>query len=176
MRTRSLSKMFSILVAFCGAMAVASPAQSLTTLVNFAGPNGAEPRYGSLVLGTDGNFYGTTRDGGAHSRGTVFKMTPSGTLTTLYSFCSQSNCSDGSDPDAGLALGSDGNFYGTTTAGGANGHGMVFKITPSGTFSVLYSFMGSDGDSPTGTLLRASDGNFYGTTQAEGAHGFGTVF
>ena len=148
----------------------------LSTLVNFAGPNGAEPRYGSLVLGPDGNFYGTTRGGGAHSRGTVFKMTPGGTLTTLYSFCSQSNCSDGSDPDAGLALGSDLNFYGTTTAGGTSGDGTVFKITSNGTLTTLHSFTGSDGSGPTGTLLQSSDNNFYGTTPAEGANGFGTVF
>jgi uncharacterized repeat protein (TIGR03803 family) len=169
--------MFFVLFAFCSAMAVASPAQTLTTLVSFAGPNGAEPRYGSLVLGTDGNFYGTTRGGGAHSGGTVFKMTPSGTLTTLYSFCPQMGCSDGSDPDAGLVLGSDGNFYGVTTGGGASASGTVFKITPTGTLTVLHSFIGSDGYDPVGTLLQASDGNFYGTTMAEGgAHGSGTVF
>ncbi len=153
-----------------------SPAQTLTTLVNFAGPNGAEPRYESFVEGTDGNLYGTTRGGGAHSRGTVFKMTPSGTLTTLYSFCTQSNCSDGGDPDAGLVLGNDGNFYGVTTGGGASGDGTVFKITPGGSFTLLHSFMGSDGFFPEGTLVQASDGNFYGTTMAEGAHGSGTIF
>ncbi len=169
-------KMFAMLFVFFGGMAVASLAQSLTTLVNFGGPNGAEPRYGSLVLATDGNFYGTTRGGGAHSRGTVFKMTAGGTLITLYSFCPQAGCSDGSDPDAGLALGSDGNFYGVTTGGGANASGTVFKITPSGTLTVLHSFTGTDGYGPVGTLLQASDGAFYGTTSAEGGHGFGTVF
>ncbi len=170
------SRMVCFLFVFCAAMAIASPAQTFTTLVNFHGPDGATPRYGSLVQDTDGNFYGTTRGGGAHSLGTVFKMTPSGTLTTLYSFCSQPGCSDGSDPDAGLALGSDGDFYGVTTAGGANGDGAVFKITASGTFTSLHSFVGSDGYGPAGTLLLASDGNFYGTTNAEGGHGSGTVF
>jgi uncharacterized repeat protein (TIGR03803 family) len=176
MRTRRLSKMFSILFVFCCAIAVVSPAQTFTTLVSFGGPNGAEPRYGSLVVGADGNFYGTTRGGGAHSRGTVFKMTSSGTLTTLYSFCSQSNCSDGGDPDAGLVLGSDGNFYGVTTGGGASGDGTVFKVSPSGSFTSLHSFIGTDGYDPVGTLLQASDGNFYGTTMAEGGHGSGTIF
>jgi uncharacterized repeat protein (TIGR03803 family) len=176
MRILRLAKMFSILLAFCGAMAVAAAAETLTTLVNFGGPNGAEPRYGSLVQAGDGNLYGMTRGGGANSRGTVFKMTPSGTLTTLYSFCSQSNCSDGADPDAGLTLGSDGNFYGVTTGGGTSGSGTVFKVTSGGSLTVLHSFIGSDGYDPVGTLLQASDGNFYGTTMAEGAHGFGTVF
>ncbi len=157
-------------------MTVGSPGQTFTTLASFHGPDGATPRYGSLVQYTDGDFYGTTRGGGAHSRGTVFKMTPTGTLTTLYSFCPQQGCSDGSDPDAGLALGSDGNFYGVTTAGGASGDGTVFKITAGGTFTSLHSFTGSDGFGPAGTLLLASDGNFYGTTNAEGGNGRGTVF
>jgi len=169
-------RMVFILFTFCAAMVIASPAQTFTTLASFHGPDGATPRYGSLVQGTDGNFYGTTRGGGAHSRGTVFKMTPSGTLSTLYSFCPQQGCSDGSDPDAGLALGSDGNFYGVTTAGGNSGDGTVFKITPTGVFTSLHSFTGSDGAEPVGTLLLASDGNFYGTTNAEGEKGNGTVF
>ena len=157
---RQLLGRFSLSIVICAAFAVASPAQSLTTLVNFNGPNGATPRYAALVRGVDGNFYGPTSGGGAQSRGTVFKMTPSGTITTLYSFCSQSNCTDGGDPDAGLALGSDGNFYGATTAYGA-GHGTIFKITPGGAFTLLHRFTGSgDGDSPDGTLLLAGDGNF----------------
>ena len=176
MRTRSLAKMFSILFVFCAAMAVASPAQTLTTLVNFNYTNGAEPLYESLVQGADGNFYGTTNGAGAHNGGIVFKMTPSGTVTVLYSFCSQPNCTDGNAPDAGLALGSDGNFYGVTTSGGASGDGTVFKITPSGEFTLLHSFMGSDGAEPNGTLLLASDGNFYGTTTSQGSNHGGTLF
>ena len=175
MRVRSFSKVFYIFIA-SGTMAILSSAQTLTTLVSFTGPNGAEPRYAALVEGSDGNLYGTTRGGGAHSRGTVFKVTSSGMLTTLYSFCSQSGCSDGSDPDAGLVLGNDGNFYGVTTAGGANGDGAVFKITPDGSLTVLHSFTGTDGYGPAATLLLASDGALYGTTPSEGGHGFGTVF
>ena len=175
-KKRSSATVVCITFLLCAATAITSPAQTFTTLVNFSGPNGAEPFFGSLVQGADGNFYGTTRGGGTNSRGTVFKMTPSGALTSLYSFCSKSNCADGADPDAGLVQGSDGNFYGTTTAGGANTDGTVFKITPSGSFTLLHSFMGSDGFGPTGTLLQASDGNFYGTTPDEGPHGFGTVF
>ncbi len=83
---------------------------------------------------TDGNFYGTTYEGGAIDYGTVFKITPAGTLTTLYSFCSKTNCADGYIPYASLVQATDGNFYGTTTQGdGAYGNGgTVFKITPSG--------------------------------------------
>ena len=176
MRTRTLSKMFFVLFAFCSATAVASPAQTLTTLVSFNYTNGAEPLYESLVLGPDGNFYGTTNGAGAHNGGIVFKMTPSGTVTVLYSFCAQPNCTDGNAPDAGLALGSDGNFYGITTSGGAVGDGTVFKISPSGDFTLLHSFMGSDGAEPNGTLLLASDGNFYGTTTSQGSNHGGTLF
>ena len=177
MRTRRLSKMFSILFAFRAAMAVASPAQTLTTLVSFDYTNGAEPLYESLVQGPDGNFYGTTNGAGTHNGGIVFKMTPSGTVTVLYNFCGGSNCTDGNAPVAGLALGSDGNFYGVTSAAGANGDGTVFSITPSGTYTLLHSFTGSDGAEPQGTLLLASDGNFYGTTTRGGAHNSsGTLF
>ncbi len=168
--------MFSILFAFCIAMAVGSSAQTLTTLVNFDFNNGAEPLYESLVQGPDGNFYGTTNGAGAHNGGIVFQMTPSGTVTVLYSFCAQPNCTDGNAPVAGLALGSDGNFYGVTTSGGANNDGVVFSITPSGNYTLLHSFTGSDGAEPQGTLLLASDGNFYGTTTSQGSNHGGTLF
>jgi uncharacterized repeat protein (TIGR03803 family) len=84
---------------------------------------------GALIQATDGNFYGTTYGGGAYSEGTVFKMTPTGTVTTLYSFCSQSHCPDGSNPVAGLLQGSDGNLYGTTYSGGVSNQGTVFKLS-----------------------------------------------
>ncbi|MGA2687227.1 MAG: choice-of-anchor tandem repeat GloVer-containing protein [Candidatus Korobacteraceae bacterium] len=171
-----LAKMACIIVAFCAAMAVISPAQTLTTLVNFAYTNGAEPLYESLVPGPDGNLYGTTNGAGAHNGGIVFKMTPGGTLTVLYSFCGGSNCTDGNAPDTGLTLGSDGNFYGVTTAAGAKGDGTVFKITPGGDFTLLHTFTGSDGAEPQGALVLASDGNFYGTTTSGGSHDFGTAF
>lgn len=95
-----------------GAAAVVAPAQTFTTLVNFDGNNGRSPYTMSLVQGTDGNLYGTTVAGGANGNGTVFKMTASGKLTTLYAFGSPAG------PYAGLVLGTDANFYGTTPAGG----------------------------------------------------------
>src|SRR5260370_7027167 len=149
MKEHTLSKTASMAFVFCGGTAIPSVAQTFTNLVSFNGTNGEDPR-GSLVQGTDGNFYGTTGFGGANNVsacaafgltgcGTVFKITTSGT-TTLYSFCAQTNCTDGANPTAGLVQGSDGSFYGTTNVGGANNHGTVFKITAGGTLTTLYSF------------------------------------
>ena len=144
-----------------------TPSGTLTTLYSFAGSDGDTPVAG-LVQSRDGNFYGTTSAGGVNDGGTVFKITPSGTLTTLYSFAG--NGSDGANPFAELVQGSDGNFYGTTLSGGENNDGTVFKITPSGTLTTLYSFAGSDGDQAYAGLVQGSDGNFYGTTYAGGAN------
>src|SRR5664280_1496661 len=102
-----------IIFLFSVAAAIASPAQILTTLHSFNNVDGAQV-FAALVQARDGSFYGTTFSGGANDQGTVFKITPSGTLTTLHIFCLQSGCADGSYPVAGLVLASDGNFYGTT--------------------------------------------------------------
>jgi uncharacterized repeat protein (TIGR03803 family) len=129
------------------------------------------------VQGTDGNFYGTTSHGGnENGAGAVFKLTPQGTLTTLYSLCGQIACKDGSTPRGGLALGSDGNFYGTTSLGGKFGYGTVFKITPSGVLTRLHSFSGIDGYYPKGGLSQSTNGAFYGTTYYGGTLGFGTIY
>lgn len=105
--------------------------------------------------------------------GTVFKITTSGTLTTLHNFAGE----DGSAPSAGLIRDSNGNYYGTTYSGGADGDGTIFYITSNGTLTTLYSFASSpDGASPTAALVRGSDGSYYGTTLYGGADGVGTVF
>ena len=158
---------------------VKNPQTGFTTLVDFTGSaNGARPLYGDLIEGTDGNSYGTTVGGGAYDDGTVFKVTPDGTLTTLYTFCSQTNCTDGAYPLSGLVQ-AGGNFYGTTEAGGANGAGTVFEVTPAGQLTTLYSFCSqpgcTDGGYPYAGLVQAG-GNFYGTTLGGGANGAGTVF
>ena len=148
-----------------------TPGGSLTTVYNFCSQSGCTdgslPR-GALVQAANGNFYGITEFGGADDAGTVFKITPSGTLTTLYSFCSQSNCTDGENPYAGLLLANNGNLYGMTYTGGLYGGGTVFEITPSGTLTTLYSFCSqsgcTDGTNPVGLLIQGTDGNFYGTT------------
>jgi uncharacterized repeat protein (TIGR03803 family) len=127
-----------------------------------------------LTQGSDGNFYGTTALGGASNEGTVFKITPAGVETLLYSF---TGGADGGQPQAALIQASDGNFYGTTIGGGTSGQGTVFKITSSGFESVLYSFTGGgDGGVPQAGLVQGVDGNFYGTTAGGGASGEGTVF
>ena len=163
----------------CGTVFKITPSGTLATLYSFCSQSnctdGANPA-AELVQASDGNFYGTTFYGGANAYGTVFKMTPSGALTTLYRFCSQTNCSDGAYPRDGLVQGTDGNFYGTTDGGGANGEGTVFKITPSGTLITLHSFAGSDGRGSWAGLVQASDGNFYGTTPYGGTSDNGTIF
>ena len=126
-----------------------------------------------LVQGSDGNFYGTTLDDGANRSGTIFRMTPSGVLTRLYSFTAGS---DGQWPRAALVEGKDGYFYGTTTMGAAYGSGTVFRLAPNGTFTTLVQFDGFNGANPASPLAQATDGNFYSTTPNGGAYGFGTVF
>src|SRR5262249_25656465 len=119
-----------------------------------------------------------TEGGGAGGLGTVFEITPGGTLTTLYSF--GSTFSDGGNPIAGLVLATNGNFYGTTYNFGANGYGTIFKITPRGKSTTLYNFCSqsgcTDGYTAYGALVQAMNGNFYGTTYSGGASGDGTVF
>ncbi len=186
----SLPAMVCIVVLFCAAAAIVSPAQStlFRSLASFNGTNGSSPYFVTPVQGADGDIYGTTLTGGANYNllcysegcGTVFKVTPLGALSTLYSFCAQPNCADGANPFAGLVQGSDGNFYGTAFFGGSYGYGTVLKITPSGSLTTLHSFCSqpscSDGYSSFAPLLQASDGNFYGTTHSGGSYGYGTVF
>jgi uncharacterized repeat protein (TIGR03803 family) len=164
---------------------------TLTTLYSFCPKSGctdgAFPGAG-LIQATDGNFYGTTQSGGANNNsacsvegcGTVFKITSSGALTTLHSFCSQSGCTDGQGPTAGLMQGTDGNLYGTTYAGGDNGNGTVFKITTAGKWTLLHTFCPqtgcADGQGPNAGLIQATDGNFYGATVSGGTLGAGTIF
>jgi uncharacterized repeat protein (TIGR03803 family) len=193
-------KAIGLALALWVASAMSSSAQTLTTLDSFNGTDGIAPG-ATLVQGTDGDFYGTTSSGGANGNfGTVFKVAPDGALTTLYNFCSQANCVDGANPQASLLLGKDGNFYGTTNIGGAycvsgtsnTGCGTVFKITPQGQLTTLYSFCSqttdlscTDGSNPSAALIQGADGNFYGTTPFGGGNtadnncfcnGFGTVF
>jgi len=137
--------------------------------------------YAGLVMDEEGNLYGTTVDGGARSGGTVFKVTPAGKETVLYSFCSRSGCSDGYQPYAGLIQDTEGNLYGTTYQGGTHNYGTVFKLTPAGTETVLYSFCSRsgcrDGYYPYDSLVMDNEGNLYGTTSDGGANGAGgTVF
>ena len=212
-----------------GSVIRVEPGGNVTTLYTFCSKvnceDGEEP-FSGVIQATDGNLYGTTFNGGTsvQSAGTVFKITPGGELSTLYSFCSQPNCSDGEFPYAGMVqglngklygvtsstiyeitsagtlktlrafcsetnctdggappqaapmmLGTDGNFYGTTTTGGANGSGTVYRMTPNGKYTVLYNFGACsqsscpDGGGSSG-LVQAANGNFYGVTVSGGAN------
>ena len=160
----------------CGTVFKLTPAQVLTTIFNFTvdGSEGSGP-VGNLVQGRDGNFYGATYGGGSSaSYGTLFKITPSGTLTTLYKF----DFTHGAQPYAGLVQGTDGKFYGTTYSGGAYGGGTAYKITPQGGFTLLYSFGGfaSVPSSPVTSLIQGTNGDFYGSTPYGGPDNDGTVF
>jgi uncharacterized repeat protein (TIGR03803 family) len=193
MKKNEFAKIACIAAIFCVATAIASHAQTFTTLASFGGTDGNNPQYAGLTQGADGNFYGTTIWGGSviacgngntFGCGNVYKITPSRTLTTVYSFCSQPSCADGDWPTQGVTLGANGNLYGTVQLGGAHSAGTVFEVSPSGQFATLYSFCSIvdnqqdclDGATPESKLFLASDGNFYGTTKGGGVHNGGTVF
>jgi uncharacterized repeat protein (TIGR03803 family) len=142
---------------------------ALISLYSFTGANDGGNPQGGLVQGSDGSFYGTTAGGGTYTNGTVFKISMSGALTTLYSF---TGGNDGANPSASLLQGSDGNFYGTTSQGGTNGNGTVFQISANGALTSLYSFNFNDGDYPQAGLVQGSDGDFYGTTSSGGTNGY----
>ncbi len=144
-----------------------------STLGSFGGGlHGYNPN--GLVRGGDGRLYGTTQYGGANAFGTVFVVDTNGQPVELYSF---TGAGDGAYPHAALIQGADGSFYGTTAAGGTNGNGTVFRMTPNGTVSGVYSFTGgNDGASPYAPLVQATDGSLWGVTYFGGAYGYGTVF
>jgi uncharacterized repeat protein (TIGR03803 family) len=154
-----------------------SPTGAEMVLHSFAGTptDGAYPT-GSLNQGSDGNFYAVTQGGGASQMGSIIKITPAGLETVLFSF--KNDTVDGDGPRGTLITGSDGNFYGVTSGGGAAHKGTFFKITAAGIKTTLYSFAGmpSDGSEPMGTLVVGKDGNFYGTTAGGGPGSNGTVF
>jgi len=180
---RRIFRTETALVVVYSCCALAGANLQFTTLLTM--PGGIN---GTLAQGTDGNFYGTISSGGSGvgpcspDCGTVFRMTPQGVLTTIYNFCSQPNCADGWQAQSPLVLGNDGNFYGTTHWGGTGYFGTIFKITPAGVLTTLYSFACSpticpDGSSPAGTpLVQAAGGSFYGGTPTGGANTIGTIF
>jgi uncharacterized repeat protein (TIGR03803 family) len=138
-----------------------------------------------LIQATNGNFYGTTSVDGANGNGTIFKVTQRGRLTTLYSFCSQSNCTDGAYPVAALIQATNGNFYGTTLYGGSmyggsTGLGTVFKVNATGELKTLHTFCAQEycpeGAYSAAALIQDTNGKVYGTTSSSGANGVGTVF
>ena len=165
-----------------GAVFELTPAGTETLLYSFGGLNDGQYPMGALVRDASGNLYGTTEWGGASGQGTVFKVTPNGTETLLYSF---TGGADGGGPMSGLTLGKNGNLYGTTFYGGLmgcnSGCGTVFEVRPNGRERVLYRFTGgADGAGPAGALVHDAAGNLYGTTFNGGltacSYGCGVVF
>jgi uncharacterized repeat protein (TIGR03803 family) len=160
-----------------------TPQGELTRLYNFCSKSncidGSIPYNAALMQATNGNFYGTTSAGGANNKGTVFEITPKGELTVLYSFCSETNCDDGSTPFTGLVQASNGKLYGATSEDGANGVGTIFEISPKGEFATLYTFCAQpscvDGAVPYTQLMQATNGKLYGTTFVGGTYNLGTV-
>ncbi len=151
-----------------------TPAGVETVLWSFgAVGDGSYPETG-VIYGADDNLYGTTFSGGANIGGTVFRVTSAGAETVLWSF---DYVSTSVGPNARLVQGSDGNFYGSTAGSGPSDGGSIFRITPSGVYTVLWTFgTGQDGLYPSGRLMQASDGNLYGTTISGGTHSGGTVY
>jgi uncharacterized repeat protein (TIGR03803 family) len=147
---------------------------SFNTLYAFnPATDGGNPQAGLVADGTSA-FYGTTTTGGQQGSGTVFSVTLQGSYSPLYSF---SGGSDGGDPAGGVITGTDGELYGTTESGGANGFGTVFKLSTAGSLQTLHTFAsGTDGATPAAGLAQGIDDNFYGTTTAGGASGDGTIF
>jgi uncharacterized repeat protein (TIGR03803 family) len=159
---------------------------TFTVLYNFGGgkPNAALP-YTGVVFGPDGYLYGTTLNGGARNKGTVYRIAPDG---TDFSILHQFDGPDGENPEGTLVVGADGQLYGTTLVGGSDNRGVLYRISTSGSYEVLYSFpklgsfnadgmpVNATGANPRAGLMLSADGNFYGTTAQGGPNGHGTLF
>ncbi len=164
---------------------ISTSGSDFSIIASFAGSDGENPE-GTLIVGADGNLYGTTLQGGADNRGTIFRVTTAGDVSTLYSFPSLgafnalglSTNETGANPRAGLFLAADGNYYGTAYQGGANGYGTVFRMTPGGAVSVVHAFTGAPFGSgfPLSSVTQDADGNLYGTTESGGYLNQGTAW
>jgi uncharacterized repeat protein (TIGR03803 family) len=166
----------------CGAIYKLAPDGTETVLYRFQGGNDGGDPLGGLIEDQSGNLYGTTILGGWRSSGVLFRVSQGGSETVLYRFCSQTNCVDGSVPEATLIGDGSGNLYGTTYEGGTGtlcfqGCGTVYELAPDGAETVLYSFIGRrDGASPFAALLDDGKANLYGTAYQGGATNNGVAF
>ena len=152
-----------------------SSSGAITLIYSFYTHTGYNP-YGRVVQGPDGQFYGTTYQGGYHDYGTIYKSDGNGNVTILHHFNNYLPLYEGYYPQAELIVGKDGNLYGSTLYGGLYGNGTIFKISTSGAFTVVHNMQGIEGSSIVAPLLQGKDGNFYGVSYSGGVNGFGTVF
>jgi uncharacterized repeat protein (TIGR03803 family) len=156
-----------------GGIFVVSPSGTESVLYSFLTSDGTTCQPG-IMLGNDGNFYGDCYSGGSGGHGILYMLTPTGTFTILHAFTGIAP--DGANPNGPPIQATDGNFYGTTTFGGANNLGTVYKLA-GGTVTTLYSFKGStDGSGPSAPLVQGTNGNLYGSSQFGGAHNDGIIF
>jgi uncharacterized repeat protein (TIGR03803 family) len=172
----------------CGTVFIIAPDGSEKVLYDFKNKTDGKNPAAGVVADSAGNLYGTTSAGGigrnGTDRGTVFKLAADGTETVLHTFCTMANCADGWSPQGGMVVDKAGNLYGTTMQGGVGccsrqwGYGLVFKLAPDGSETVLHAFTGpgSDGDSPDSGLIADKAGNLYGTTPLGGPQNGGTIF
>jgi uncharacterized repeat protein (TIGR03803 family) len=151
-----------------------TPTGTYTDLYDFAnsGGDGGNPN-GPPVAAKDGNLYGATVNGGTVGVGTIYKVSPTGAVSVLYSFLGGAK---GSNPNASLIQGKDGNLYGSTSNGGTNGAGTIFKITTKAKLTLLHTFNFSDGTQPESALVQGTDSSFYGTTLQGGSNNDGVVY
>ena len=150
-----------------------TPSGTLTTLFSFDDGNAGGAPIPGLIQASDGNFYGTAIEGGIYGNGTVFSMTPTGTVTPIYSF---TGGEDGANPWGALMQAADGNIYGTTQGGGTYGYGTVFRLAPSGPLVTIAQFDNYNGAYPSAPLVQGAGGILYGTTLQGGATNFGTIY
>jgi uncharacterized repeat protein (TIGR03803 family) len=166
----------AVMLLWVGVSAAQTYSALYTYSINAGSYSGIVPA-GFIAQGRDGLLYSTIANNGTLSRGTTFKMSLSGTPTTLYNFCSQPSCTDGTYPEGGLTLSSDGNLYGTTNSGGTKNSGTVFKMTPAGAITTLYSFTaGTDNGIPYYPPIQGQDGNYYGVDLAIYAGTYGVAY
>ncbi len=153
---------------------------ALSNVFEFLGSNSGLDAFGALLQTADGQFYGTTAEGGIYGGGTVFRFSPNTGITNIYSFGAVTNSDgdalDGLRPLAGLSSAPDGSLYGTTYSGGFSNCGTVFKITTNGALTTVAWFSGGDGAGPAAPLTLGVDGNFYSTTQYGGVNNNGAIF
>lgn len=149
-----------------------TPAGVLTTLATFTNAEGYQG--GQLFQGSDGNLYGGLNQGGTNSAGTLFKVSTAGVVTVLHNFAVGG--SDGAQAATGMVQAPNGTYYGTPSAGGTNGVGVVYKLTSTGTYTVLHDFGASTDGANPGVLMLANDGNMYGVTNSGGSNNCGTLF